>query len=125
MTDEPDPSLWELLGLDRNDTIAELPGGLWERILDVATDPDTPDADAGLIPDDDIDTGGIGHDAELDDELEPLPFGDDTDLDPHDGSITADGVGHDDFGHEEFDPGDDVSFGPDDSGSGSDDDLAF
>ena len=106
MTDEPDPSLWELLGLDRNDTIAELPGGLWERILDVATDPDTPDADAGLIP-------------------EPLPFGDDTDLDPHDGSITADGVGHDDFGHEEFDPGDDVSFGPDDSGSGSDDDLAF
>ncbi|WP_072809004.1 hypothetical protein [Rhodococcus zopfii] len=49
-----DPSLWELLGLDRNDTIPVLLEELWERILEIATDPDTPDAGVDLIPDEDV-----------------------------------------------------------------------
>ncbi|MCD2113084.1 hypothetical protein LQ384_18395 [Rhodococcus rhodochrous] len=50
---DPLPSLGELLGIDVLAGLPELPDQVWERALDIATDPGTAAVDISLIPDDD------------------------------------------------------------------------
>jgi len=50
---DPLPSLGELLGIDVLADLPELPDQVWERALDIATDPGTAAVDISLIPDDD------------------------------------------------------------------------
>ncbi|BDB60600.1 MULTISPECIES: hypothetical protein [Rhodococcus] len=52
---DPLPSLGELLGIDVLADLPELPDQVWERALDIATDPGTAAVDISLIPDDEID----------------------------------------------------------------------
>ncbi|WP_420749701.1 hypothetical protein [Rhodococcus sp. O3] len=119
MTGKQDPSLWEMLGLDRNDTIPVLLEELWERILEIATDPDTPEIGIDLIPDDDIDIGNID-----DDDLDSgsILLGDDTDTDPLGSHGDYSWTGVEGLEHDGLDPGaHDATLDP---GTGSDD-LAF
>ncbi len=75
-----------MLGLDRNDTIPVLLEDLWERIVEIATDPETPEAGVDLIPGDDIDIGDLGldpgHDPLLFDDTDPTPDAAPADADP-------------------------------------------
>lgn len=87
MTGKQDPSLWELLGLDRNDTVPVLLEELWEHILEIATDPDTPAVDIDLIPHDGVAPESLGND-EFSIEPEPIGYpGTDPDDAGHDAGI--------------------------------------
>ncbi|WP_420750893.1 hypothetical protein [Rhodococcus sp. O3] len=55
MTNDREPSLWDLLGLDPQATVSPLPDDAWDRAVRIATDPDTPPVGADLIPADDPD----------------------------------------------------------------------
>lgn len=55
MTNDREPSLWELLGLDPQTTVPPLSDDAWGRAVQIATDPDTPPVGADLIPSDDPD----------------------------------------------------------------------
>lgn len=91
-TNDQDPSLWELLGLDRQTTVPPLPEEAWDRAVQIATDPDTPPVGADLIPADDPD--------EL--EIEPVAADVDLDVPDHDGH---DGPIPDVLDDAEHDPG--------------------
>ena len=115
MTSSQDPSLWELLGLDRNDTIPELIDEMWEQIVAVATSPDTPDIGADLLPDDDIVTGDAdGYDV----DAAAVELGDDTEPDRYDSPVDTDPFiddsGPDDSGPTHHDAPPDLGFGSDD-----------
>ncbi|WP_060653380.1 hypothetical protein [Rhodococcus pyridinivorans] len=85
---DPLPSLGELLGIDVLADLPELPDQVWERALDIATDPGTAAVDISLIPDDDeidpevVTVGSL----DLDPALDPAS---DADLDSADGSDPA------------------------------------
>ncbi|BDB61000.1 MULTISPECIES: hypothetical protein [Rhodococcus] len=57
----PLPPLGESLGLDLMDRIPELPGSVWCRVLDIATDPLTPRIGTELVPAEGIDEDDIEH----------------------------------------------------------------
>jgi hypothetical protein len=81
MTPESDDvSLWEQLGIDVDAVVEPLPDDTFARMLEIAVDPATPEADPDLVP---------GPDAELD--------VDDLDLDPVDPGVV--------HGHPAHEPG--------------------
>lgn len=48
--DDTDTSLWEMLGIPRDDESAAVTDDAWAQMLAVAFDPDTPAADPDLVP---------------------------------------------------------------------------
>jgi hypothetical protein len=117
MTSESDDvSLWEQLGIDANAITEPLPDDTFARMLEVAVDPATPEADPDLLPpsDDALDPDALDPDALDPDALDP----DALDLDPVDPSslhghdphaVHADhpDLGADDLG-DDLDSGDSV-----------------
>ena len=53
MDEDDDTSLWDMLGLRPDTAMTEVPDSMWDSMIAVAVDPDTPAADASLIPTDD------------------------------------------------------------------------
>lgn len=86
MDDEDDASVFTQLGLERDTAITEIPDSLWESMLATATDPNTPAADASLVPDSDT------VDPDEDDDLE-LDLGDADDAHGKDHSPDSDAAG--------------------------------
>lgn len=88
---DPLPSLGELLGIDVLADLPELPDQVWERALDIATDPGTAAVDISLIPDgDDIDPEVVTADSlDLDPALDPVDLDSAADLDGAGGTDPA------------------------------------
>jgi len=82
MTPESDDvSLWEQLGIDVNAVAEPLPDDAFARMLEVAVDPATPEADSDLLPSDSpLDPDALAPDA-LD--LDPVDPGGLHGHDPH------------------------------------------
>jgi hypothetical protein len=123
MTSESDDvSLWEQLGIDANAITEPLPDDTFARMLEVAVDPATPEADPDLLPpsDDALDPGALdldpvdpsslhGHDPHAvhadHPDLGADNLGDDLDSgDSVDSPLESDGS--DDFGGDDFGGGD-------------------
>ncbi|MBH0123242.1 hypothetical protein M1M07_29120 [Rhodococcus sp. HM1] len=89
MTNDREPSLWDLLGLDPQATVSPLPDDAWARAVRIATDPDTPPAGADLIPADDpddldIDPMVVDVDLDADEDVPDLQGHHESTFDPED-----------------------------------------
>ncbi|MCX5044827.1 hypothetical protein OG921_24380 [Aldersonia sp. NBC_00410] len=127
MTPDETPSLLDqILDVLVHEVGEHLPDDLWEHMIGVALDPNTPDVDSDLVPtmDDTVNTPAEDTDVDLHDLLTGSHGTDhhDTGVDLHDllsGGGHGTGLGHDDIeiGHDDGTSlGHDSAFGHDDAG---------